>query len=225
MKNLLQNLADRIAGRDRDESEIRDEILKAVNAGEIEGDVEIIKSELASRNVDEEKRDELAREIVKASLGDQGGDATETDESYGDPDQDFDSDELRRGQELLEQFDTRLEAIQKSLTELDALPAALKTIGSALSLIMDDTRESRRDLDLLKSDVSQYLNGTAPGKKPVERSAPEPGRPTLKDDEIRIIKKGIHEGRFSALEVNAYVKSGMTEPSEAMRDYLVSAQR
>ena len=225
MKNLLQNLADRIAGRDRDDVDIRDEVLKAVNAGELEGDIEVIKAELASRNVDESQQDELAHEIIKAALGDSGSEDPEPESSYSEPDQELDSDELRRGQELLENFDTRLESIQKSVSELDAFSAALKTIGSALSLIMDDSRESRRDLSVIKGDVDRYLNGTAPGKQPVERSSPEPDRPALKDDEIRIIRKGIQEGRFSALEVNAYVKSGMTEPSEAMRDYLATARK
>ncbi|MEQ9364416.1 MAG: hypothetical protein RIF32_09245 [Leptospirales bacterium] len=225
----FESIKRRLSGN-AEEDRVRDTCVAKIKAGELDGRAEIVKGHLLEENPDlGDRADDLVREILKAAITGMEKPAPETGATPGEEQR-----EVQKGETAAPAGDDDTARLTQAVQQLTEVVKGFATaqkdvlnnqhlIGSGIGLLLDAQDTAGADLDVLKSDLSGYLSGTAPGDRPVERAA-APATPDerLSTDEQRLIHKGIYDGRFGSLDVGLYEQSGRTHAAlpEAMREYL-----
>lgn len=228
----FEDIKRRLAGN-ADEDRLRDTYVAKIKAGELDGRAEVVKAQLIADNPDVGDRAEsLTHDILKAAIAEIGKPAPEATgeanpaESQREVQKAENAAPVASGDEvaLLKQAVAELLDVVKGFAaQQQTVLSNQNLIGSGLGLLLDAQDAAGADLGVLKSDLSGYLSGVAPGDRPVETAA-APAAPgdRLSKEEQRLIHKGIYDGRFGSLDVGLYEQSGRTHADlpESMREFL-----
>ncbi|MEQ9363404.1 MAG: hypothetical protein RIF32_04130 [Leptospirales bacterium] len=227
----FEDIKRRLAGN-ADDDRLRETYVAKIKAGELDGRAEVVKAQLVADNPEVgDRADTIVHDILKAAIANIGKPAPEAAAETKPAEeqrevQKADSTAPAGGEDV-----ARLtQAVGELIDVFKGFAAAQKDvlnnqnlIGSGIGLLLDAQDTAGADLGVLKSDLSGYLSGVAPGARPVETAA-APATPgeRLSKEEQRLIHKGIYDGRFGSLDVGLYEQSGRSRADlpESMREFL-----